>query len=104
VKLGLSDQPVAYSAAFKAVLAMLVVLGAVTLSGEQVASMSVAFDAVLGVFVFAAVTPKKTVGTKVATAATHARLEALADVASLTAKPKPAPRKPPAAAKKGPRR
>lgn len=87
MKLRLTDQPVAYSAAFKAVLALLVILGAVTLSGEQVAAASVAFDALLGVFVFAAVVPTVKANAKVEQAAQAARHEALADVASLTAAP-----------------
>lgn len=87
MRLRLTDQPVAYSAAFKAILAMLVILGAVTLDGEQVAALSVAFDAVLGVFVFASVQPNAKVEAKVADAAASARDSALAAVASLQPKP-----------------
>lgn len=83
MKLKLTDQPVAYSAAFKAVLAAIVIIGVVTLTGEQVAALSVAFDAILGVFVFAAVQPNAKVEAKVQNAAESARNEALADVASL---------------------
>lgn len=84
MKLKLSDQPVAYSAAFKAVLAAIVIIGVVTFTGEQVAALSVAFDSLLGVLVFASVQSNNKVDAKVAAAATNARHEALADVASLT--------------------
>ena len=87
MRLRLSDQPVAYSAAFKAVLAAVVIIGAVTLSGEQVAALSVAFDAILGVLVFASVQPNARVEAKVEAAADAATNAALADVASLTAEP-----------------
>lgn len=83
MRLRLSDQPVAYSAAFKAVLAMLVILGVISLSGEQVAAMSVAFDALLAVFVFASVQPNAKVEAKVSAAADNAKNAVLADVASL---------------------
>lgn len=53
----LSDQPVAYSAAFKAVLALLVILGVVELTPEQIGAAVLALDAVLAVFVWRAVTP-----------------------------------------------
>lgn len=96
MRLKLTDQPVAYSAAFKAVLALAVILGAVTLTGEQVAAASVAFDAVLGVFVFAAVVPTKKAEANVQSAATSARHKALADVASLQPKPRRPAKKAPA--------
>lgn len=91
MKLRLSDQPVAYSAAFKAVLAMLVILHAITLAGEQVAAMSVAFDAVLGVLVFASVQPNPKVDAKVQAAASNARHLVLSDIASLAPAAKAAP-------------
>lgn len=83
MRLRLSDQPVAYSAAFKAVLAMLVILHAITLDGEQVAALSVAFDAVLGVLVFASVQPNARVDAKVEAATVAAKNETLAAVSSL---------------------
>lgn len=89
MKLKLADQPVAYSAAFKAVLAAIVIIGVVSFTGSQVAALSVAFDSLLGVFVFASVQPNTKVDAKVAEASTKARHEALSDVASL-ADPPPA--------------
>lgn len=89
MKLKLSDQPVAYSAAFKACLAAIVIVGVVSFTGEQVAALSVAFDALLGVLVFASVTPTSKVEAKVQAAAENARNEAIADVASLALPPNP---------------
>lgn len=86
----LTDQPVAYSAAFKAVLAALVLLGVVTFTGEQVAGLSVAFDALLTCLVWPNVTPTKRAQEAANVAATVARHEALSDVASLKEEP-PAP-------------
>lgn len=83
MNLKLADNPVAYSAAFKAVLAAIVIIGVVSFTGEQVAALSVAFDGILGVFVFSNVTSNS----KVAAVATAARHEALSDVASLTDPP-----------------
>jgi len=83
MRLRLTDQPVAYSAAFKAVLAAVVIIGAVSFTGEQVAALSVAFDAVLGVLVFASVQPNSKVDAKIADAAENAKNETLATVAAL---------------------
>lgn len=92
MRLRLTDQPVAYSAAFKAVLAALVILRVVHVDGEQVAALSVAFDAMLGVLVFASVTPNAKVDAKVDQAASNAKNETLAYVSSL--RPTPARRAP----------
>jgi hypothetical protein len=96
VRIRPTDQPVAYANAVRAVLAALVILGAVDLDGEQVAGIVVAVEAILGVFVWSTVTPTNRVEAKVDAATSAGRNEALADVASLKAPPKP--RKP--AAKK----
>lgn len=96
-----ANQPVAISAAFKAVLAALVLLHVVSLDGEQVAGLSVAFDALLALFVWPNVTPVARAEAKADAAAEHARNATLAEVASL------APVKPPAKkapAKKAPAR
>lgn len=87
MSLKLSDQPVAYSALAKAVVALLVLLGLVSWSAEQVAGVLVTVDAVLGIIVFQSVKPvAKAEAEKAAAvdAATDAgRNAAIADVASL---------------------
>jgi hypothetical protein len=79
----LTDNPVVYSNAVKSILAMLVVLGAVTLSGEQVAAIVVAVEAVLGIIVFQSVTPNTKVAQKVDDANTAGYQQAVAEVSQL---------------------
>jgi hypothetical protein len=70
MKLTFSDQPVAYVNAVKAILATIVILGIVTLTGEQVASIVVAVEAVFGIVLWSSVTPNKHVEEKVTEAET----------------------------------
>jgi hypothetical protein len=109
-----SNQPVAWSAAIKAVLLALVLLHIVTWTDVQVAGLVAVADAVLGLIVWSNVTPTAKVVEQQRTAAVNATLQAetqaqaaahlarkaaLADVASLAPLPEP-----PAAAMKPPAR
>jgi hypothetical protein len=101
VKLRLATQPVAYEKAAKAIVYLLVGFAIVTWTDAQIVLVLAVIESVLGLIVWASVTPNVKVHEKIATAAASARNEALADVASLTpAKPAPAKR----AAKKAPAR
>lgn len=84
MKLKLSDQPVAYEKAIKAIIYLLVGFAIVTWTDAQIVLVLAVGDAVLGLLVWNAVTPNGKVEAKVDQAATAARNEALADVASLT--------------------
>lgn len=72
MKLKLSDQPVGYVEALKSVLALIVLLHLVHLSGAQVAGIERCIAAVLGVFVWTSVTPNAHVDAKIE-AATQAK-------------------------------
>lgn len=89
----LTDQPVAYSVAIKAVLALLVILGVVELTPEQVAQAALTADALLAIFVWRAVTPnakaEEAVDDAAFIASAFARTRALEDVAQLAPAPKP---------------
>lgn len=69
-KLKLSDQPVAYAEVVKSILAAVVVLGLVHLSGVQVAGIERCVTAVLGIIVWTQVTPNAHVDQKVDAAVT----------------------------------
>lgn len=82
----LSDQPVAYSNALRAVLAFVVLMGWVTLTTEQVAGAVLALEAVLGIFVWSAVTPVAQATARVARARKASQDETVAYLASLPTK------------------
>lgn len=53
----LQNQPVVVAGVVKTVLAMFIILGAITLSGEAVAAIALCIEAVLGLFVWKNVSP-----------------------------------------------
>lgn len=87
MKLKISDQPVAYEKLLKAVIYLLVGFTIVHWTDAQIVLVLAVGDAVLGVIVWNAVTANTKVDAKVDEAATAARNEALADVASLAPPP-----------------
>lgn len=100
-KIGLATQPVAYEKAAKTVVYLLVGFTIVKWTDAQIVLVLAVIESVLGLVVWNSVTPNSRVEAKVDAAASAARDSALADVASLQAPkksaPKPRPRpKPPA--------
>lgn len=83
MKLGITDQPVAYSTLVQAAVNVLVVLEVVHWTPVQVAAVNAVLIALLGVFVFQAVTPTAHADAHADAVGVAARNATLAEISTL---------------------